>query len=315
MPIREQDQLLINLILSDSPTQGDLDSFLSNWDLEVEGANNGLLLALFKQRHPELVFNQYVGPRLDGLIRYFRFMEVKFMVELKRFYREMTSIGIHFMLLGDMALRLMMPDTPRSIRQIEVGVPKKYVRKVKPHASEMISVVPLDEAYFAQSRTLSVGEIQIQVLEIEGMIYRLLLGLEYGVNMLDYFRSLPQTVLEINEMIRIGGAFDWSITRDLIIREKTGPRVHDAIECYSSLVQDRLEDFSTGTFSQKESIDNINRCKYIRDVLIPCRTTRHEYSFSKLISTPTCIFQWLAVRVKFKCIKLLYSLKWKSRKQ
>ncbi len=311
MQIREEDKRLIDLILSDNPTQADLDSLLYRWDLEVEGADKGLLLALFKQKHSELMFTRYVGPRLDGLIRYFRFKDVKFLVELNRFHGEMASRGIPFVVLGDMALRLMEPDTPRSVQLIEVGVPKKYVKKAKDHASEMIGVVSLDESYLSHTHTCLVGPQKIHILRREEMIYRLLLGLEYGLNMLDNFYSLPQIVLEIHEIISFEGVLDWSVTRDMVSKEKTGSQIHNAIEYYSSLTKDVLEDFSAGTFSQKEYLAYENRSKYFRDVMKPCRAIRRQYNLSKLISDPACLFQWLAVRIRFKYVKLIYSLKWR----
>jgi len=303
MPIREQDQLLINLILSDSPTQGDLDSFLSNWDLDVEGADKGLLLAVFKQKHTGLVFPSHVGPRLDGLIRYFRFYDARILAELKKFNQYMAAHNIPYIVMSGMALRVMNQDIPRNIRSVEIGVKARHVRKVRKFVPGFITVREADELLLNQPLEISVSGIYFRVPSRERLICRLLLDLEYGFNVLESFYALPLIICQLHELFHMYNHDDWTNVRNYLISSAFGSKVHTAIGIYSSITHDNVSDFSMGTFSDQELIDYQNRCRYYNDVFKPLRKMRHQYTLSRLITDPGCLFQWVKVRVKFKMMK------------
>ena len=73
----DKDKNLINMIFSSNPTQEKLDTFLEKWDIEAVGSAKALMLAYFMKMHPELNFSEYVGPRLNGLLRFYKFQNMK----------------------------------------------------------------------------------------------------------------------------------------------------------------------------------------------------------------------------------------------
>ena len=73
----KNDQNLIKMAFCDNPTQNDLDTFLNKWDIEVAGGAKSLMLAYFMKLHSELNFPEYVGPRLKGLLNYYKFQNMK----------------------------------------------------------------------------------------------------------------------------------------------------------------------------------------------------------------------------------------------
>ncbi|MDR2669649.1 MAG: hypothetical protein LBC14_06835, partial [Desulfovibrio sp.] len=74
--VSERDRTLIDCVFSPAPTQETLDACLRVCDIEAMGAHLSLMLSYLMHDHPELQFSQYAAPRLQGLIRFYRFANV-----------------------------------------------------------------------------------------------------------------------------------------------------------------------------------------------------------------------------------------------
>ena len=71
--ITKNDQKLIDLAFMPNLTQEQLNAFLHSWDIEVAGSSKALLLSYVMKQHPNLDFGEYTGPRLKGVLNFFRF--------------------------------------------------------------------------------------------------------------------------------------------------------------------------------------------------------------------------------------------------
>ena len=89
--LTKSDELLLNLIFSPCTTQKDLDDFLEKWDIEVQGGHKALMLSYFMKTHPDLTFSDYVKPRLDGLLKFYRFQNLKLIPHYQKICRELEK--------------------------------------------------------------------------------------------------------------------------------------------------------------------------------------------------------------------------------
>ena len=81
--ISKPDKELLKLAFSRNPTQADLNDFLTKWDIEVAGGNKALILSYFMKEHTDLKCTDYEQPRLEGLLRFYRFHNLKCAINFK----------------------------------------------------------------------------------------------------------------------------------------------------------------------------------------------------------------------------------------
>lgn len=124
--IDESDRKLIKIIFSNNPTQSDLDKFLEDWDIEAEGSQKALLLSYFMKAHPELSFPTYVGPRLNGLIKYYRFQNVNLISHFSKLVKEYKKTGADIMIIKGGAMRHLRPDYPRIMSDMDIVIDRKH---------------------------------------------------------------------------------------------------------------------------------------------------------------------------------------------
>ena len=124
-----QQKKLLKFLFLKNPAQKDLDDFLSEWDIEVAGAQQSLFLAYFMKKHPELEFPQYVKPRLDGLINFYRFKKIKVLEIFSKITKELNNEGIFPVAVGNIAIKCL--DQNYSIDNISLIINPKNRKQVK----------------------------------------------------------------------------------------------------------------------------------------------------------------------------------------
>lgn len=129
--VTENDKLLLNLALSENPSQEKLNSFLSKWDIEVAGSNKALLLSYFMKRHPNLKFTDYEGPRLKGLLKFCRFRNLKTISHFTKLGRELNKNNVPILIMKGGAMKYLRPDLPRTMGDIDVLAPKNFKKVPK----------------------------------------------------------------------------------------------------------------------------------------------------------------------------------------
>ena len=106
------DQGLLRLVLEDNGTQEDLDAFLNGWDIEKAPIRCIILLSNVMKTRPDLKFPGNIIPRLNGVLSYSRFKNLRSEVILDRLVKSFKDKGIHFKVAGDMAMRSLFPEKP-----------------------------------------------------------------------------------------------------------------------------------------------------------------------------------------------------------
>ncbi len=122
-----RDQCLLDFRFAAAPTQAMLDACLEHCDIEVMGAHKSLLLAYVRREHPELVFSEYAGPRIDGLIRFFHFANTKTLAHFSRIGKALVAAGIPILLFKGAAMRVLRPELPRPMGDADILIPAERI--------------------------------------------------------------------------------------------------------------------------------------------------------------------------------------------
>ncbi len=133
----ERDSKLIDLVFSSNPTQEALDKLIQEWDIEARPMGKTMLLAYFMKMHPELEFNAYTGPRLDGLIKMQKFKNMAIIAHFVKIVRELNKNGITPVILKGGAMRHLRPEFPRIMGDIDILVPEKDFFKAAKIAEDL----------------------------------------------------------------------------------------------------------------------------------------------------------------------------------
>ena len=127
--ITQSDERLLELFFKKDVTQDDLDEFLSKWDIEEEGSERALVLSHFMKLHPELKYPQYVEPRLNGILKYFKFKNLVLLSHFKKICTAIKKENIDIMILKGGALKHCNPEWPRPMCDIDILIPEKDYQK------------------------------------------------------------------------------------------------------------------------------------------------------------------------------------------
>jgi hypothetical protein len=118
----KNDENLINMIFEQNPKQKELNSFLEKWDIEVAGGAKALMLSYFMKLHPELEYSEYVGPRLKGLLNFYKFQNMKLISHYTRICNELKKKNIIPLIFKGGAMKHLRPEFSRVMGDIDVLV-------------------------------------------------------------------------------------------------------------------------------------------------------------------------------------------------
>lgn len=119
------DWLLLDLIFKKNPAQNELNEFFTRWDIEKEGAHKAMMLSYFMKAHPELTLPEYVKPRLEGLLTYYRFYNMQTLARFPDLGRALNRAGIPVLVFKGLAMKLLRPELPRVMEDVDFIVPEK----------------------------------------------------------------------------------------------------------------------------------------------------------------------------------------------
>lgn len=196
-----RDERLIRLVLSDDAGQQTLDAFLQNWDLEHEGSRSGLILAIFKQQHPELDFHMYSGPRLDGLVNYFRFKNLSMLSEAARIAKDNRSRGKDYAVSGNCAMRLRVPQNPRFSTELAVldsAALRKSIYK------------PMADMILSRASEVELSGTKINVISAEDLFAMRMYDFGMSVAYVWGYECEEQLVCDLYYILLTDESFDWN---------------------------------------------------------------------------------------------------------
>jgi hypothetical protein len=121
--VSDADRVLLNLVFAEKPTQELLDESMRVCDIEALGAHKSLLLSYLMYEHQELQFPEYAGPRLKGLITYFRFANMKVLAHFSKIGKALNEARIPMLLFKGGAMKVLRPELSRPMSDVDILVP------------------------------------------------------------------------------------------------------------------------------------------------------------------------------------------------
>ena len=126
-----QDKRLLELALDERLSQDDLYDFAKDWDIETAPIKSVLLMAYLMKTRPELRFPPAIVPRLNGVLSFCRFQNIKREAHFTKLGEALRKEGIPFAILKGGAMKVYRPDFPRWMNDIDMLVPAdKYEKAV-----------------------------------------------------------------------------------------------------------------------------------------------------------------------------------------
>lgn len=132
-----EDKLLLKLAFTEKPSQEELDEVLNKIDIEALGGNKALLLSYVMKRHPELRFREYEGPRLIGLLKFFRFQNMKLIAHFKKVVEALNKNKIPSLIIKGGAMKHIRPELSRIMGDIDILIPYNEFKKAKKIVKEL----------------------------------------------------------------------------------------------------------------------------------------------------------------------------------
>jgi len=125
------DRRLLKLALDEGTTQGDIDAFVKDWDIEAAPIRSVMLVAYIMKTRPDLEFPATISPRLKGVLSFCRFQNLKREAHFRKVSSALSAEGIPSLVMKGGAMKVYRPDFPRWMNDIDMLVPaSEYERAV-----------------------------------------------------------------------------------------------------------------------------------------------------------------------------------------
>ena len=317
--VSKNDQLLFDVAFNQRLTQQELDDFLNNWDIECAGSAKALMLSYTMRLFPDLKWNNYTGPRLQGVFNFYRFRNLELIAHYKRIGKALNDAGIFPMIFKGGAMRYLRPDLPRTMGDIDILVrtDSEYNQ-----AKEIIRTLGYDYKDNEHSIDLFVpGKEDVGVLDIHQYLE---IGVEYDTELLKkklferakrcsafnvdtflpcfedlVFISLTNMVKNIRESTSVHGIlytlfdlkyltslpdFNWDIVKEDVLLTQIEPQMYMAICFVNKVVPAILSETLIEDEKFKKNIvkwynHDVFYTFYVDDVKRECKKLRLKNAF------------------------------------
>ena len=276
--VSKKDQDLLDLAFQKNLTQEKLDKFLYEWDIEAEGSYKALLLSYVMKKHPDLTFNDYTGPRLKGLLNFYKFGNLSLISHYTKIVRALNEHGITPMIMKGGVMKYLRPELSRCMCDIDILIfddddykkSKTIVRDlgyeydVQPHSIDLHvpgseagvldihSYIDIEAKYdkrkiinnFKKRATkTNVFGVPTYVPCAEDILFISLVNLVKNIRNKTSVNGVLFTLFDFEYLKNSKQDFDWNIIIDNIRLTNTEPQMIIAIEFANKLVPGILPDF------------------------------------------------------------------------
>ena len=342
------DRRLLDISLRDSIDQDELDSFLDEWDIEKAPIKSVILVSYLMKTHPEVTFPQAIIPRLNGVLSFCRFQNLKREAHLCRIGKLLASEDIPFVVLKGGAMKVYRPDFPRWMNDIDIIVPSdRYERTLEIAVSNGYSKAMLtdhsvdlslpgseeglldihhhlelmtgkDEAFneglFSRAKQTTVFSVQGFLPCPEDMVFIALVNLFKNLVKRQAPESCLTTFYHLKFLVDSKKDFDWDLISENARLTDSEFQVY-----YSTLfISQVLPDLMPGSF---KSMEGIRREKLVRqatdylfhrDILASARDEVMDTGVGKSLKKDwnVFIFMWVAF---VDVVKWMSGMQWIKR--
>lgn len=331
----DQDVRLLRMTLSENPTQEELDDFLANWDLEAEGSSKSLLLSYFMKEHPDLVLPGYFGPRIKGLLDYFRFRNIKLIAQYKKIALKLAENGVTVTIFKGGAMKHLRPQLSRRMSDIDVLVSEDDYKRAGKVIEEMGYDVSWDEHSFdvhpkgtdegildvhkyipmltgreaevmgdimGRSREADLFGVRGRILAEEDLVFSLLVNLSRNIMNNTSTGGILFTFVDVKYLSGSKPDFDWNIVAENARRAGAEQILGFAVHFINSVVPGLLPELIKVNDRQMQEI--ATTVKYRRYLLCPLQDRSHELGVATVLKSPRLIPAFFMVRPRYTFLKL-----------
>jgi hypothetical protein len=305
------------------------------------------MLAYFKKLHPSVVFPEYAGPRLDGVLDFFKFSNIKTLSGFSRVGRALNAVGIPILLFKGGAMKFLRPNLQRPMGDVDFLVPpEKYAEAVavaqkmgfkskfikpSPHSADCI--IEDGRAIDIHCMTLKGKEAKYAGILDAEMFKRASKQRAFGVNFLlpcwedllfltlvnlcnniRYSESVSGRLFSIFDcdfFLKRDKTFDWDIVVDNARKTKTSYQIKLMIELINSVAPrffpESLREKIPLTMEIKKEFDDLIFEWFLFEPLKRNKKTMHWNSVKK--EGVRKILLYLFVKLKFIGLKILWKIR------
>lgn len=332
------DELLLNMIFSESPTQEELDKFLEKWDIEVAGGAKALMLSYFMKLHPQLNFSEYTGPRLKGLLNFYKFQNMKLISHFTKICNEFKKEGIDVLILKGGAMKHLRPEFSRVMSDIDVLINEDKFQKALQIANSMgydydwnnhsADLHPkdsdegimdihrwlymntgfeksLNEGLFKRARREKVFGIDALVPCNEDMLFIALVNMAKNLAEKTSWNGVLFTLFDVKFLIESKPDFDWNIVFENTRKTKAEMQLCLATKFINKIIPNLLpEKFRKKALYEKEVNDFCTLLMYQRFFLWNMKQRGHALKIKDAFCSFSNFIEYLNLKPKYFVLKL-----------
>jgi|LSQX01.3.fsa_nt_gb hypothetical protein len=336
--VTESDERLLRMALSADPAQESLDALMETWDIEAEGGKKALLLSYFMKMHPELTFPSHTGPRLTGLLNYYRFQNIRLIAQFKKICVELKMRGIDFIVLKGGAMKSLRPAFPRVMNDIDILVRASDFNKVgalcrrlgyvcrrdrhamsihfRDSAEGMMDIhryldlkvgdgSVLNDDFFRRAVPAKVFGVDTLIPSREDMLFIALANLSKNLMYRTSADGLLFIWFDARFLTGTAPGFDYEIVLRDAEQSKSRANLLFAVCLLNSVVPDLLpEEIFEKDVPETEMEDFCALTAYARYILCPLQRKSHELGVRKVMRHPALIADFFKVRPLYTFLKM-----------
>lgn len=273
--ITKNDQKLIDLAFMPNLTQEQLNAFLHSWDIEVAGSGKALLLSYVMKQHPNLDFGEYTGPRLKGVLNFFRFHNLDLISKYTQIVKELNKENIFPIILKGGAMKYLRPELSRTMGDIDILLAdkkqyckaKKIVTKLNYEYTDNEHSIDLHEPnkengildihlfidminkynhknfnkkLFANASLQTVFGTKTYLPSLEDMVFIALVNLTKNLREKSSIQGVLYTLFDIHYLISQSSNFNWERLKEHIKNTHTEAQIYIAIKFANKVIPNFL---------------------------------------------------------------------------
>lgn len=339
--MKPEDRKLLELFFTPNPTQEELNALLKIWDIEVKGGAKALMLAYFMKQHPNLQFTAYEGPRLKGLLKYFRFHNLKIIAHYSKIGRALNEKGITPMILKGGAMKYLRQDLPRVMGDIDALVKRdEFMPAVKTvlatgeyeydrifdHSVDFHEIgqeagaldlhryiemesgkgEKLVKLLYKRARTVNVFGVRSLIPCNEDLLFITLINLARNLKGNTSKAGLLYALFDFDFLLKSKPDFDWDIVTGNAKATDMEIQMNFALKFINKISPNILPDnIKNNIFFEKETNNFSIAVMYDRFYLNDLRTKCRPMKVADLFKNPSEISEYLKLKPVYFSLKLL----------
>lgn len=339
--ITPEDKMLLDITFSKSSSQADLNDFFKKCDIEVMGGNKAIMLSYLMKMRPELEFSRYEQPRLSGLLKYFRFHNLKLIAHYTKLGKALNAANIPVMILKGGAMKYLRPELSRVMGDIDILVPfndlyktckiaesigyefsKKNIHKAhsvdlhqnnnKEGCIDVHRYICMNTGFeerinkdlFARATKAKVFGVESLVPAFEDMLFLTLVNLAKNLRENTSSAGTLFTLFDCKFLIENKPDFNWNIVIENAKKTKTQPHILFAIKFLNKIVPGILpENLQEENLFKKEMYKYCKIVMFERFFYFDLQTKSRSIKILNSVGSFKAIKEYLIIKPKYYILK------------